>query len=231
MKVRKPSIPVLFLLLAAPCFAQTDYASGLASAKATDARREPLQRASEILSSLDLKSGDSAADVGAGAGYYTERLSSIVGPKGRIFAVEIREVSLGELRERVRADHLDNVTVIRGEPENPHLETGTLDGVLIVDAYHEMKEYQSMLGQVRNALKPGGRLAIADYCNRPDRSEPREILVRKHFLPPQMVSEELTRAGFEMVRVEDPLAERKPENKEDRIAQGDLWLLVARRPR
>jgi len=54
--------------------AQTDSASALAAAKECDATREQYQRASAILRALDLKSGDSAADVGAGGGYYTDRL-------------------------------------------------------------------------------------------------------------------------------------------------------------
>jgi predicted methyltransferase len=97
---------------------KTDSVPALVSAKATDAHRESEQRASAILRAIDLKSGDSAADIGAGGGYYTERLSSIVGAGGHVFAVELRESSLALLKERATADHLDNVEVVRGEPNN-----------------------------------------------------------------------------------------------------------------
>jgi ubiquinone/menaquinone biosynthesis C-methylase UbiE len=197
---------------------------------ATDAQRESEQRASAILRALDLKNGDSAADVGAGGGYYAARLSPMVGPKGRVFAVEVRESSLTLLKQRAAADHLDNVVVVQGEANNPHLEAGSLDAVLIVDAYHEMKEYEAILEQIQRALKPGGRLVIADYSDRPARSEPREVQTKKHFLLPELVREELIHAGFEIIKLDDPLLERKPDARNARIGTADLWLLTARRP-
>jgi predicted methyltransferase len=210
--------------------AQTDSASTLASAKANDAQRESEQRASAILRAMDLKSGDSAADVGAGGGYYTARLSPIVGPKGRVFAVEVRESSLALLKHRATVDHLENVVVVRGEANDPHLEAGSLDAVLIVDAYHEMKEYEAILKQIHRALKPGGRFVIADYSDRPARSEPREVQTKKHFLLPELVREELIHAGFEIIHLDDPLLERKPDVRNARIGTAELWLLTAHRP-
>jgi predicted methyltransferase len=76
--------------------------------------------------------------------------------------------------------------------------------VLIVDAYHEMKEFEAMLEQIHRALKPGGRLVIADYNDRPGRSQPREDQAKKHFLSPRLVSEELKHAGFEIIKLDDP---------------------------
>ena len=74
-----------------------------------------------------------------------------------------------------------------------------------------------MLEQIRRALKPGGRLVIADYSDRPARSQPREDQTKKHFLSPGLVSEELKHAGFEIVKLDDPLLERKPAMKNARI--------------
>jgi ubiquinone/menaquinone biosynthesis C-methylase UbiE len=210
--------------------ARPDPVSDLASTRVYDATREEYQRASVILRAMDLKSGDSAADLGAGGGYYTDRLSSIVGSKGRVFAVEVRETALALLKHRAAADHLENVVVVRGEEKNPHLEAGSLDAVLIVDAYHEMPEYEAILQQLYKALKPGGRLVIADYSDRPGRSQPREDQTKKHFLSPGLVSEELKRAGFEIMKLDDALLERKPDIKNARIGTADLWLLTARRP-
>lgn len=210
--------------------AQPNSASALASAKAYDATREQYQRASIILGAMAVKSGDWAADVGAGGGYYTDRLSSAVGPRGHVFAVEVRESSLALLKFRATADHLENVAVVHGEPNNPHLEAGTLDAVLVVDAYHEMKEFEAMLEHIRKALKPGGRLVIADYSDRAGRNLPRDEQTKKHFLDPELVREELKQAGFDIVKFDDPLLERKPDVKDGRIGTADLWLLTARRP-
>lgn len=60
---------------------------------------------------LSLRSGHWVADVGAGAGYYMERISSLV-PNGRVFAVEISAVALGILEERKADSRLQNVVVV-----------------------------------------------------------------------------------------------------------------------
>ncbi|HYW48465.1 MAG TPA: class I SAM-dependent methyltransferase [Bryobacteraceae bacterium] len=215
-----------FPLLAAIGFGQTDYRAALASAKQTDGQREAQQRASEIIGALELKSGDRAADIGAGAGYYTARLSSLVRPGGRVYAVEIREQSLEVLGVRVAQDGLGNVVVTRGAADNPHLEEGALDAVLIVDAYHEMPQYKAMLEQIRRALKPAaGWRSRTTAIGRS--ATTRESQVMKHLFSPDLAKEEVRQAGFDVKRLEDPLLERKPETGTTRIAMGDLWLLVA----
>jgi ubiquinone/menaquinone biosynthesis C-methylase UbiE len=221
---------LIFFLLAACCFGQTDYASMLAAAKRSDPNREPHQRASDVLLAAQIKRGDSAADIGAGSGYYIARLSGMVGPTGRVFAVEVAETALGVLRERVRTDGLKNVAVVRGEPGDPHLDAASLDAVLIVDAYHDFVQHQGMLQQIHKALKRGGRLVIADYFSPQADNQPRENQARRHVLAPSLAVEELRRAGFTVEKLEDPFLDRKPEAKGSHIAEAALWLLAAIRP-
>jgi len=227
--LRRLRIAALLLPLVACCLGQTDLSAALAAAKRSDDQREPLQRASDILAALSLNPGDSAADVGAGGGYYTARLSALVGPQGRVFAVEIRESSLDLLRYRAQVDSLGNVVVTRGDADNPHLPENSLDAVLIVDAYHEMPQYRAMLDQICKALKPSGRLVIADYSLRSARGDPRDSQTKRHILSPDLVRAELRQAGFEIDKLSDPLQEQKPGNQNGRISQGDLWLLLAHR--
>jgi ubiquinone/menaquinone biosynthesis C-methylase UbiE len=218
------------LCLCATCFSQVDYKYALTAAKATDFERERLQRASDIIDALVLKPGDSVADVGAGSGYYTGRLSPIVGSHGRVYAVDIRDVSIHLLQQRIESDHLDNVIIIHSTPNDPQLEPSSLDAVLIVDAYHEMDGHQIILEHIRTALRPGGRLVIADYSNRPDRNEPRSVQSRKHSFSPMFAVADMTAAGFVRIEIKDPLLRRKPEIRNSRIGEGDLWLVSGRRP-
>ena len=77
--------------------------------KAGDANREPRQRATDLLDALQVSQGDWVADVGAGAGYYSMRLSEMVGPHGKVFAEDISNSAMGWLSARVRAFDLANV--------------------------------------------------------------------------------------------------------------------------
>jgi ubiquinone/menaquinone biosynthesis C-methylase UbiE len=99
---------------------------------------------------------DWVADVGAGYGYYSMRLSGIVGAEGKVFAKDISTHSIDGINQREKVFDLWNVEIVRGEVDNPKLPPDSLAAVLIVDSYHHFTQYQSMLGQLLHALKPAG---------------------------------------------------------------------------
>src|SRR3982750_1027575 len=53
--------------------------------------REEEENPKKLLELLALREGDVVADIGAGSGYYTFRMSKLVGPKGKILAVDIQK--------------------------------------------------------------------------------------------------------------------------------------------
>ena len=235
---RAPVLPVLVLLAVTSSagFAQTPAPnpgnpSTLEDFKAGDIKREPTQRAKDLLAALEVSQGDWVADVGAGAGYYSMRLSEIVGRGGKVFAEDISNSAMGWLNARVRVFNLPNVEVVKGEDNDPRLPTGRLDAVLIVDTYHHLTEYPAMLDKILHALKPGGRLAIADYSFVEHRSQPRSDQVKLHEIDPGLVLEELARAGFAVSRREDPFVKWAPGVGNTRASATDMWLIVAVRPR
>src|SRR5260370_9988855 len=145
-----------------------DFKAGDANAK-----RDSYQRATDVLKALDLSRGDWVADLGAGGGYYSMRLSDVVGPTGKVFAEDISENSMRWLHQRVKVFDLRNVEVLKGKPHNPKLPAHTLAGVLVVNSYHHFEQYEAMDQQILRMLKPGGRLVIADYSLPIHRTESR----------------------------------------------------------
>src|SRR5688500_12289187 len=114
-------------------------------ARRTPETRDDWQRVSDIFDALVATRGSRIADLGAGEGFLTTRLARRVGPEGRVFAVDISESALAQLAETVAGDSLRNVELILGETDDPRLPWGTLDGVVIVNAYHEMVQRGPML--------------------------------------------------------------------------------------
>jgi SAM-dependent methyltransferase len=100
-----------------------------------------------------------------------------------------------------------------------------------VDSYHHFEQYQPMLEHILHALKPDGRLVIADYSLREHRTEPRADQLKRHEIDPELVRTEIVREGFDVVKVEDPFVKRAPEAKNSSTGRADLWLMVARRAR
>src|SRR5688572_22080279 len=54
-----------------------------------DPKRDAYQKPHEVLKALDLKPGETIADIGAGTGYFTFRLAHHVGDKGKVYAVDV----------------------------------------------------------------------------------------------------------------------------------------------
>lgn len=200
--------------------------------KAGDAVREAWdQRAADIVKAMEVTTGDQVADVGAGAGYYSTRLSVLVGPAGKVFAEDISDTSIGWLNRRVTLFKLPNVEVVKGAADDPKLPVASLAAVLVVNSYHHFEQYQAMAAQILRALKPGGRLVIVDYSLPAHRAESRAGQLKRHEIDPDLVRSELEQAGFRVLQTEDPFLKHMPEFKNaGTIAGADMWLMKAIRP-
>src|SRR2546427_6886071 len=74
--------------------------------------REKEEQPAKLLPLLKLKEGDAVADIGAGSGFYTFKLSPLVGEKGKIYAVDIQKEMLDLIRARAKARKLENIVPV-----------------------------------------------------------------------------------------------------------------------
>jgi predicted methyltransferase len=156
-------------------------------------KRDEWQRPAEVFDALAVKPGHRVADIGSGYGYFTFRLAARVGSQGKVYAVDIDDVAIDKVRQRKERENLEQVEPILGATDDPRLPND-LDSVLIVDTYHEFREYDRMMQAVFRALKPGGRLVIID--GEAPSGRPRTEYHRLHTIPAELVREEVTRHGF-----------------------------------
>ncbi|MBI4543041.1 MAG: methyltransferase domain-containing protein [Gemmatimonadetes bacterium] len=189
--------------------------------------RERWQRVGDVVAALGIGEGSVVADVGAGGGFFTVRLARAVGATGRVYAVDIDAGVVARLEARRAPEGWSNVTVIHSIPDDPRLPAGTLDAVLVVNAYHEFTAPDTMLAAFRRALKPDGRLVLVDQTPPASRlGAPRPRQERGHDLGSWFAAGDVRRAGFEILRLEDPFIRRDQRTG----AQSDWWILVARPP-
>lgn len=194
MKSYRMLLAVFFLVGAGAVSFHTALAVRNLSQESDRARkRDEWQRPAEVLDALDLKCGDRVADIGSGYGYFTFRLAALVGAEGKVYAVDIDEEAINKVRQRKEREKLAQVEPILGESADPRLPKD-LDAVLIVDTYHEFREYDQTMQAVFRALKPGGRLVIIDGEGPTGR--PRTEYHRLHTIPAELVREEVARHGF-----------------------------------
>ncbi|MGH9629822.1 MAG: class I SAM-dependent methyltransferase [Bryobacteraceae bacterium] len=149
------------------------------------------------LDKIGIHPGMQVADVGAGVGYFTIRLGKRVGPTGKVYAVDVQPEMLIRLKERVAQANLKNVTTILGTEADPKLPAGALDLVLMIDVYHELSQPQRVLRNLRETLKPGGRLVLLEY-----RKEDPHIPIRfEHKMSVAEAKAELEAEGFHLEKV------------------------------
>lgn len=201
-------------------------AAGAANgAPATPESRDDWQRAPDIFAAAGVRPGSRVADLGAGEGWLTTRLAKHVGPSGRVFAADISENALRSLSETIERDSLSNVELILSEPDDPRLPYGTLDAVIIVNAYHEMVQRVAVLEGIKRALRPGGTLVIVDNPPADSSVGTRREQTSRHSLTLDFARDDLESHGFELVREQREFVENVHDSHTHR-----QWLLVARRP-
>jgi SAM-dependent methyltransferase len=150
---------------------------------------------------LKIPKGASVADIGAGSGFMTIRLSQSVGPTGRVFATDVQPQMLDILRRRLDDRKIRNVTLVQGAIDDPKLPPGSLDLELLVDVYHEFSQPQAMLRGLREALKPSGRLVLVEY-----RKEDPAIPIKfEHKMSVAEAKLEVEHEGFTLATVDEAL--------------------------
>ena len=163
--------------------------------------RETEEAPSKALAALELKPGMVVADIGAGSGYYTSRMSKLVGATGRVYATDIQPGMIELLNRRVQAEGLGNVTAVLGGVDDPKLPPRSIDLAIMVDVYHELQTPQVFLQKLREVFKPGGRLVLVEF-----RKEDAKVpILEVHKMSVAEVKSELEAEGFVLDKVIDVL--------------------------
>ena len=165
-------------------------------------RRED-ERTDLLLEALELQEDDVVADIGAGSGYFTLRLSQRV-PQGRVLAVDIQQEMLDMIKEKMAANNLDNVKTILGKVDSPALPADEVDLVLMVDAYHEFSHPREMMENIVASLASGGQVVLAEY-----REEDPSVMIKpRHKMSEAQVVKEMEAVGLQLVVNKDVLPQQ-----------------------
>ena len=154
-------------------------------------KREQEERTDLLIKGLDLKPTDKIADIGAGSGYFSFRMASLV-PQGKVFAVDISPQMVGMVRAKMAQLKITNIEPVQSTITQTKLPPNSVDAALIVDAYHEFSHPLEMATSILNSLKPGGKLILIEY-RMEDPSVPIKLL---HKMSEKQAKMEMKAAGF-----------------------------------
>jgi ubiquinone/menaquinone biosynthesis C-methylase UbiE len=103
------------------------------------------------------------ADIGCGDGIFTVALYTLIGSEGEIYAVDKSQRALTALVRHLAESYPDaKLHLVRADFTRP-LALPPLDGLLMANALHFVKEKRPVLARLAGRLKPGGRLIVVEY--------------------------------------------------------------------
>ena len=159
--------------------------------------REVFDKRMQIVDALPLKAGSRVADLGAGTGLFARLFAARLGPKGKVYAIDISSNFVKAIVKDSRRRGLLNVTGIVNSPRSTGLAPGTVDLVFTSNTYHHFEYPASMLRSIHRSLVPGGLLVIIDFRKRKGVSSGwvmRHVRANK-----ETVIAEVSRQGFELL--------------------------------
>jgi predicted methyltransferase len=167
--------------------------------------RQELEQAArevpQLAEVLALEPGRTVADVGSGGGAMAVVIAKWLGPGGRVYATDVREAQLAEIRAAVAREGLANVVVLEGATSSTNLPSECCDAIFLRDVYHHLTHPQEIGASLLAALKPGGRVAIMDFPPDPGSSVPDGVPKNRggHGIHVSVIVSEMTQSGFRHV--------------------------------
>jgi DNA-binding PadR family transcriptional regulator len=108
-----------------------------------------------------LKKGFQVLDYACGPGRYMLAVLKVIGPNGKLYALDAASAALEIVRKTANANNISNVKTIESSCKTG-LPNGILDAVLLYDAFHCFKDQNAILSELHRVLKPTGILSFND---------------------------------------------------------------------
>ena len=128
-----------------------------------DPKRDAYQKPHEVMMALNLKPGEVIADIGAGSGYFTFRLSHSVGANGKVYAVDVSPNMILHINRRIRDLKATNVVTMLADPDDPLLAEQSINRFFMCDVWHHVENPSKYLATMKKMLKPGGEIVMIDF--------------------------------------------------------------------
>lgn len=148
--------------------------------------RDAADESGQVVGLARIQAGETVADVGAGTGYHTLRLSRVVGSRGLVIAVDVVPEFLDRLRQTVRERRIENVEFVLGRPDDPRLPRNSIDVAVLAHMYHEVAQPYAFLWNLAPSIRPNGRVVVIDQ-DRP---------IVNHGTPPAVMQCEFEAVGY-----------------------------------
>ena len=153
----------------------------------------------KILEQFKLNTGRAVADIGSGGGYYAITAAKMVGPMGRVYAIDILKDMLQKVKNEAIRNQLYNVEALWGNAEKlggTRLADATVDVVLVCNSLFLVEDKNTFALEVKRILRPEGKVLLVDWKDSYGGMGPQP----SHVVLPETARALFEKAGFEFER-------------------------------
>lgn len=167
--------------------------------------REVYANRKEVVKACKLKPGMVVADIGAGTGLYARLFAKQVGPKGKVFAVDIAKNFLEYIEKSAAKQGTKNITTVLCDQKSTKLKPNSVDVIFVCDTYHHFEFPYRTMESIRKALKPGGQLIVIDFHRIKGKS--RKFIMGHVRAGQEVFTREIESCGFKQIEERKDLLE------------------------
>ncbi|HEY4505855.1 MAG TPA: methyltransferase domain-containing protein [Candidatus Paceibacterota bacterium] len=125
-----------------------------------------LVRPELLIARLGVPEGSLVADFGAGTGHWAVVLAKRVGPKGKVYAIDVQQELLSNVLASGKETGVSNIEVIWGDLDKTggsKLADASVDFVVLANTLFQLEDKKAVAGEIKRVLKPGGKLLVVDW--------------------------------------------------------------------
>lgn len=172
-------------------------------------RRMQWEKTDKIMKLVPVKAGDKVADIGCGSGYFSFRFAEVVGEKGRVYSMDIKEPHLDFIAEFARKQGVKNVETVLASTDDIRLKE-PVDVAFMCSLYHIIygvaseEDRRTLMVSIKKAIKPGGLFVIVDNGPVEDNTLP----YHGPYLAKELAIAQLERYGFKFEEYDQIIPQR-----------------------
>jgi len=144
--------------------------------------REEWQPPNQIMDAIGVKPGMVIGEPGAGSGYMTFYLAERVGKRGKVYANDISQSALDEIRDRAKREAVTNIELVMGKIDDPVFPIKDLDMIIMVYVLHMLDKPLEFMENVKKYMRPDTPLVIIEKNTHTERAHPPSFMTNREIL-------------------------------------------------
>ena len=124
--------------------------------------RDRIRPREEVLKDAEIGPGFQVLEYGCGPGSYTFLAADLVGPSGRVYALDIHPLAVEKVRKAASKRGIENVETILSDCATG-LDNASIDVVLLYDVFHGLSDQRGVLQELHRVLKSSGTISFSDH--------------------------------------------------------------------